>query len=208
MTGSEVPLVQLMAGITAQARMWAAAHATARAAWRHASFAALLLQHGRVFDPAPRPAHLPPDPPGSCFASASRLAGAHEHLIYVEGMVLTTGDPLGFDHAWCVDHGGRVIDSTLPDGRGLTYVGVPPTDAYRRAPQAARASDAVLTVDHVGWQDNEPVLRHGLPTEAIVELGRPLPSVADGAPDRARTSAEATAVPRSLPGSGGRRADL
>ncbi|GGL55306.1 hypothetical protein [Planomonospora parontospora] len=169
------PVAQLLAGIRAQAQMWASAHAAARAGWRHVSFPALLLEHGRLFIPAPRPAHLIPDAPGSCFAAATRLAETHETLIYVEGMALTGSEPLGFDHAWCVDADGRVVDSTLPDGYGRAYVGVPLTDAYRRSQQAARATDAVLTVDRVGWSDNAAVLQHGLPAAAICDLGQRLP---------------------------------
>ncbi|MGV9779744.1 hypothetical protein [Streptosporangium sp. NPDC003464] len=80
------------------------AHRGRRDDWPYASLVGrLLLDHGRLFTPADRPAHIQPGPPGSCFASATRIAEAHD-LIYVEGMALVDGLPVGgFDHAWCVD---------------------------------------------------------------------------------------------------------
>ncbi|MFD0475155.1 hypothetical protein ACFQ0B_48080 [Nonomuraea thailandensis] len=61
------------------------------------------LAQGRLFTPAARPAALTAGPPGTCFATASRMADGHADLLYVEGMVLADGMPFAFDHAWCVN---------------------------------------------------------------------------------------------------------
>ncbi|MBB2749210.1 UNVERIFIED_ORG: hypothetical protein FHR35_009123 [Microbispora rosea subsp. rosea] len=170
------PLQRLVDGIAAHAGMWASAYKAQRADWRHPSFAVLLLTHGRSFAPGPRPAHVEPGPPGMCFATA--LAHAEQHgLIYVEGMALTPHEPLGFDHAWCIaEADGRVVDPTLPDGYVLAYVGVPLTPEYRRAQQAMRGCDAILTSGRTTWTDNATALREGLPVDAMPVAGRPIPA--------------------------------
>ncbi|WP_433358745.1 hypothetical protein [Streptosporangium sp. CA-115845] len=171
------PVQLLLASITAHADMWANAYHGQRQSWRHSSFAALLLECGQLFLPAPRPASITPGPPGSCFASAAELADRHD-LVYVEGVVLTSGLPFAFDHAWCAGSSRRsdlVIDPTLPDGHALAYLGVPLTTAYRRTQHADRGDDAILTNGRLVISDNTVALRDGLPAATTLQLGRLLP---------------------------------
>ncbi|MFI6883837.1 hypothetical protein [Streptosporangium canum] len=121
---------------------------------------------------------------GPAVADATRIAEAHD-LIYVEGMALAAGLPVGgFDHAWCVDarDGHHVIDPTLPDGWASAYVGVPLNGAYRRQQQGRRGGAAVFTVDSGGWQDNAVALRDGVPAAALLPVGRPLPDLSAALP--------------------------
>ncbi|MFD0480386.1 hypothetical protein ACFQ0B_78890 [Nonomuraea thailandensis] len=119
-------------------------------------------------------------PPGTCFATASRLADEHADLLYVEGMVVADGVPFAFDHAWCVSAASdRVIESTLPDGAGLVYLGIALTDGYRREQQALRGVDAVITGGGINLADNVDALRVGLPGHAWRPIGRPLPSTTE-----------------------------
>ncbi|MFB4273452.1 hypothetical protein [Nonomuraea sp. GTA35] len=147
--------------------MWRSAHAGQRDTWSYASLAELLLAQGRLFTPAVRPARFAAGPPGTCFATASRMADEHADLLYVEGMVVADGVPFAFDHAWCVSAASdRVIDSILPDGAGLAYLGIALTDDYRREQQALRGVDAVITDGGINLADNADSLRGGLPGHA------------------------------------------
>ncbi|YCK38259.1 hypothetical protein ACNF49_30675 [Actinomadura sp. ATCC 39365] len=158
--------------------MWRSACSPQRDGWRFASLAELLLSHGRRFTPASRPPAFVAGPPGTCFATASRWADEHEGLLYVEGMVVAQRVPVAFDHAWCVraEADDQVIDPTLPDGMGVAYLGVALTDGYRCAQQARRGVDAVITGVGINLADNTEVLRDGLPGDAWVSVGRPLPA--------------------------------
>jgi hypothetical protein len=87
--------------------------------------------------------------------------------LYVEGMVMAEGVPFAFDHAWCIIAASdRVIESTLPDGMGLAYLGIALTDHYRRAQQSRRGLDAVITGGGINLADNADALRGGLPDDA------------------------------------------
>uniref|UniRef100_UPI003F49A9D7 hypothetical protein n=1 Tax=Nonomuraea sp. CA-252377 TaxID=3240003 RepID=UPI003F49A9D7 len=108
------------------------------------------------------------------------MADAHADLLYVEGMVLADGVPFAFDHAWCVRAASdRVIESTLPDGAGLAYLGITLTDDYRHEQQALRGVDAVITGGGINLADNADALRGGLPSHAWLPVGRPLPSTTE-----------------------------
>ncbi|WP_031172556.1 hypothetical protein [Streptosporangium roseum] len=179
------PEQQLLSHVAAHAALWAGTYRGRRDDWPYAGLAGLLLTHGRLFTPADRPPHIQPGPPGSCFADATRIAEAHD-LIYVEGMALVDGLPVGgFDHAWYVDarDGHHVIDPALPDVWAPAYVGVPLSGAYRRQQQARRGGAAIFTADPGGWQDN---------AMALLPVGRPLPDLStallaarsDGLPGR------------------------
>lgn len=53
---------------------------------------------------------------GQCYENAYYLAQTRG-LYYVEGLAISRDDiPLPLDHAWCVDHAGRVYDPTWPEG--------------------------------------------------------------------------------------------
>ncbi|MGP4105245.1 hypothetical protein [Nonomuraea sp. KM90] len=145
-----------------------------------AGLAELLLAQGRLFTPAARPGGFAAGTPGTCFATASRMADEHADLLYVEGMVLADGVPFAFDHAWCVraasDH---VIESTLPDGPAWPTSAIALTDDYRREQQALRGVNAVITGGGINLADNADALRGGLPSHAWLPVGRPLPSTTE-----------------------------
>lgn len=163
---------QLLQQAGAIAGMWRAACARQRDTWACASLAELLLAQGRLFTPAPRPPRFSAGVPGTCFATASRMADEHPDLLYAEGMVLADGLPFAFDHAWCVSAASdHVIDSTLPDGAGLAYLGIVLTDDYRREQQALRGVDAVITGGGINLADNADALREGLPDYAWLPVG-------------------------------------
>ncbi|GAA1613643.1 hypothetical protein GCM10009733_007200 [Nonomuraea maheshkhaliensis] len=167
---------QLLQQAGAIAGLWRSVHAGQRDTWSYASLAELLLAQGRLFTPAPRPPRFAAGPPGTCFTTASRMADEHADLLYVEGMVLADGVPFAFDHAWCVSaESDHVIDSTLPDGAGLAYLGIALTDDYRREQQALRGLDAVITGGGINLADNADALREGPSGHAWRPIGRPLP---------------------------------
>jgi hypothetical protein len=145
-----------------------------REAWRYDSFAELVLDLGRVFIPAPFPDDQQRGYPGQCFRNAARYADVTD-LTYVEGVVLTQQLPFGFDHAWTAAGDGRAVDPSLPDRMAVAYIGVPVTPVFRKAQQAARNVDAVFAQAPGGWTENDEVLRTGVPAEALVDTGGPLP---------------------------------
>ncbi|MEV4172445.1 hypothetical protein [Nonomuraea sp. NPDC049709] len=136
----------------ASAGMWRAAHAGQRDTWTCASLRELLLAQNRLFTPAPQPSRFASGPPGTCFAIATRVADDHEDPLDVEGMVLADGVPFAFGHAWWVSAASdHVIDSTLPAGAGLAYLGIVLTEDYRPAGDYARVT---LAVQHVLTSSN------------------------------------------------------
>jgi hypothetical protein len=87
-----------------------------------------LLEHGRYWEPAPRPKGVRRRWGKSFFANAQRALrdarGDRPRDVYVEGAVL-----LGLNkdqvknHAWLADPDGRVVEVTLP-APALAYFGV------------------------------------------------------------------------------------
>lgn len=137
--------------------------------WRHPSFADLVDTHGRFYTPAPWPladAHRP----GQCFKAATEGAHTHEWT-YVEGLVLVPdAAPFEvFDHAWCLTNAGKVADPAIPNGLAVLYLGIPVTTTFRLDQQSRRGTYAVFTddPDNPLAGVNEPVLRDGLPVDAI-----------------------------------------
>lgn len=73
----------------------------------------LLHRYGVDFEPAHRPDRIPEGVKKYCFRNSLRLATENPSLEYVEGVVIpSTVERCAQRHAWCVDRGGRVIDST------------------------------------------------------------------------------------------------
>ncbi|MGP4104843.1 hypothetical protein [Nonomuraea sp. KM90] len=175
---------RLLEQVGAIAGMWRAAPGSHCDTWTCASLGELLLAQNRLFTLAPQPSRFASGPTGTCFAAASRVEHGHAEPLYVEGMVLADGVPFAVGNAWCVSAASdRVIDSTLPDGAGLAYLGIALTDDYRRSQQALRGVDAVITGGGINLADNADALRGGLPSLAWLHVGRPLPATTE-APSR------------------------
>jgi len=56
-----------------------------------------------------------------CYRNAAQLAIDHDGMTYVEGYA---SGIIPVQHAWCVDHGGRVVDPTWDDQGEPHYFGV------------------------------------------------------------------------------------
>lgn len=144
-----------------------------RPGWAHSGLAGLLLEHGRLFTPAPLPVGTPPGEPGRCYIeSVSHAWASSGELVYVEGWAWDLAWPM--EHAWCAAPDGSALDLTW-HRPGRAYLGLPV-----RADRAATimgaqtgpllhgpgglASDAAMS-----W------LRDGIPPGLLADAGRPIP---------------------------------
>jgi hypothetical protein len=103
-----------------------------------------------------------------CYANASRYTRKHqdEGVVYAEGLAQTrTGLQSYLPHAWVVLPDGTALDPTWDDATGRAYFGVPVTDP-RRWPRTNQG----LLENYETWI---PLLRDGIPPDAIADLGRP-----------------------------------
>lgn len=80
-----------------------------------------VLEHGKVWTPAPLTIVPKRRVPKECFANAMHLALEEPGLFYVEGYVLSVIPIL---HAWCVTQDGVVVDPTIERAAELHYFGV------------------------------------------------------------------------------------
>ncbi|MFF8283389.1 hypothetical protein ACF06W_11775 [Streptomyces albus] len=125
---------------------------------------ALLLAHGRWFEPAPLPVGVQRLPARQCFENAFLLASTRPDLTYVEGYVV---DEVGLYllHAWCSDPDGNAVDPTWPEP-GLAYLGVP-LGPGQGTP--ARGPGMLYDIAQL-----IPVLGEGLLDTELVDVGRPI----------------------------------
>ncbi|MCQ1580439.1 hypothetical protein [Streptomyces parvus] len=158
----------LIAHLRQHAELLRSAHAATRE-WRYPSQFHLLLDLGRRFAPVPRPADLVGMPDRRCYSNAAQYALEHEDegVVYAEGFAQThEGLDFYLPHAWVALPDGTALDPTWDDQPGRAYVGVPVAD--RR----------LWPFDGGGlFQDFDrtlPLLRDGIPREALAELGRPM----------------------------------
>lgn len=135
------------------------------ARWHYGSVAELLLAHGRLFTPSPPDGVL--GPAKACYRNASERADAHTTEVYVEGLASTTA-VMALEHAWCAA-GPVAIDPTWTDG--ASYLGIAFTHDYRRQRQNDTDQWSLL------WSPSTlELLREGLPSHAVADAGRPLPT--------------------------------
>jgi hypothetical protein len=138
--------------------------------WRYGSWAELVLDRGRSFEPVGLVDVVPQawrGAPTTCYVSAA-LWSIDAGVAYVEGWAATALLALGTEHAWCADGTATALDPTWPPGRGTAYVGVPFSADYRRRVR----TPSLLTAEHAGGLD---LLRAGVPDGALVDVGHPLP---------------------------------
>ncbi|MBN9747765.1 hypothetical protein DMP23_43095 [Amycolatopsis sp. A1MSW2902] len=144
--------------------------AGARRGWRYPTQFDLLLDEGRWFAP---PTHGDADPNAAqiCYAASTRLA-RRRGLAYVEGYALAeVGESLQvMEHAWCSTTEGVAVDPAWGAGGGKAYLGIAITEAFRAlVTRRARCAAAI----HACEADRFRLLEHGLPPDAVLDLGIP-----------------------------------
>lgn len=107
-----------------------------------------LLQHGQQYEIGPRSFLGSRMTQGMCYMNASHVAFDDPSLKYVEGMVCSYGIPI--DHAWNVDHDGKVVDRTMDnhDGRISDYFGVEFNTEYVRKATLKNGCYGLLSFQH------------------------------------------------------------
>ncbi|WP_316528362.1 hypothetical protein [Kitasatospora brasiliensis] len=177
---SPIPPVPLAdsAGTTLHERVLAGA-LRARAARGTLTVEAVVLAQGRLQTPSPWPVGMPRRGNGGAgFPNAWRIARRSPGLAYTEGYVIEEDGTVS-RHAWCADSRGRALDPTWPDGRARGYAGIAMATGWVAAVQwrtctRTRFSGVLdATVQHT--RDADRVLTYGVPPEALLALGRPLP---------------------------------
>lgn len=85
---------------------------------------AFVLRHGLPWQPAASPPTIRRGTPKECYSNAAKLAFCRPDLIYIEGFARWLNGPsIPFEHAWCCDSLGNVVDPTWTSGN--EYFGVP-----------------------------------------------------------------------------------
>jgi hypothetical protein len=78
---------------------------------RHDAVYALVLRHGRPYEPRLMPPGSKPGKRGCCYANAYQLAAQRPELRYVEGYSVHEDFPQMMNrHGWCIDADDRVVD--------------------------------------------------------------------------------------------------
>lgn len=133
--------------------------------WAFPTHYHLLLSHGRRFAATPAPADSIGMQPRLCYSNAARYA--REHLLtYAEGYALPDGVDFPLAHAWCVRPDGTVVDPTWADKPGRAYIGV----AFRDPQRWPDDGGGILQDPDRSY----PLLKDGLPEDALLPAGRPL----------------------------------
>ena len=85
-----------------------------------------VLRHGRAYEAAALPRGVGRGQIKGCYMNAAKLATRRLVLTYVEGFAMLPDVPgWVFEHAWCADERGRVVDNTLDAPEVCQYFGVP-----------------------------------------------------------------------------------
>lgn len=104
---------------------------------RRAYYRPLLKIYGQAFKRQTYPFEKYPlfDPKNRCYDTAALLARNHQHLTYVEGVVVFETDEgyQSMGHGWCVDLEGGVVDPVgwlYQHEPSVTYIGIPLKTTY------------------------------------------------------------------------------
>jgi hypothetical protein len=145
--------------------------------WAYGSVHDVVLAHGRVFEPAALPDNVYPALPGHGSKAAAILADQLA-AVYVEGLALLPDDRTVIEHAWCATFTGHVIDPNLAGESAAAYLGLAFTMKFRRDTLArAAGTRPILLSGQDGRCHNLDLLEHGLPAQAVLEIGKPLPKL-------------------------------
>ena len=145
--------------------------------WAHGSIHDVVLAYGRVFEPAPLPDNIYPALPGHGSKAAAILADQLA-AVYVEGLALLPDARTVIEHAWCATFTGQVIDPNLAGDSAAAYLGVAFTMKFRRDTLArAAGTRPILLTGQDGRPGNLGLLERGLPAQAVLEIGKPLPKL-------------------------------
>ncbi|MFE3105372.1 hypothetical protein [Nocardia tengchongensis] len=145
--------------------------ATGTLGWRYRSHYDLLLEHGRLFAPAPLSAALRQLPETHCYTNALATIANHTgSLGYAEGIAYCTvgNSVLPVAHGWCYLPDGTVQDPTWADGIGRAYLGVAIADPAHM-PRDGRGIFA-------DFQRLQPMLKDVVPEPIFPTPGRTLPA--------------------------------
>jgi hypothetical protein len=89
-----------------------------------------VIRHGKPYTHLPKPKYLRWRKQKQCFYNSWMTAVKNPELLYVEGFILGTHDPI--HHAWVSPDGIHAIDVTLRRDRGGYYgIGMPAGDASK-----------------------------------------------------------------------------
>ena len=89
--------------------------------WAYATSDELLLRHGRLYRPVPRPSDVRRGAPNDCFRNATDIATERRYT-YVEGYANGARCIIPVHHAWVTVDGETAVDPTWDDG--AVYFGV------------------------------------------------------------------------------------
>lgn len=109
---------------------------------------AFVLEHGRQWQAAKRPAGQRKRRSQMCFMNATHLMHEDDSLTYVEGYAARFFPTL---HAWCVTPDGVVVDLTWPDPQNSYYFGVPFKRSFVNATNLRRRYYGLLDDPQQGW---------------------------------------------------------
>lgn len=90
---------------------------------KHKSASQYVLSKGKQFKGMPLPSSIVLGGPADCFVNATKLVINRPDLNYAEGYV-KIGNNSPILHAWTVSKDGKVIDNTLPNPKGASYMGI------------------------------------------------------------------------------------
>ncbi|MFA5355295.1 MAG: anti-CBASS Acb1 family protein [Candidatus Paceibacterota bacterium] len=92
----------------------------------------LVSKEGKFFKPAPLPKDVKKGKMKGCYRNAALLAMENDNYTYCEGIAYSKAiNGFPFNHAFCIDKEGNVVDPTWKDG--TAYFGVPfSTDFLRK----------------------------------------------------------------------------